>query len=157
MMVDRLTVSALRGPPSNVPLQPTAEQRSAELWTTPLGSNAANPRTPRPEGGSAASTQISYHPHSGWFEEALPGRAINGEGSRGAMRTRHHFGLYVQVQLLLMTIFFFLILDATLYLSLIFDSLLDLAGSEENLLTFSTLERPSLFASHRQSRWLTPI
>jgi hypothetical protein len=25
--------------------------------------------------------KISYHPHSGWFEEALPGRAINGEGS----------------------------------------------------------------------------
>jgi hypothetical protein len=34
---------------------------------------------------------------------------------------------------------------------------LSLAGSEENLLTFSTLERQSLFTSHRQSRWLTPI
>jgi hypothetical protein len=70
--------------------------------------------------------KISYHPHSGWFEEALPGRAINGEGSRGAMRTRHHFGLNVQVQLLLMTIFFFLLPNAAPYLSLIFDSLIDL-------------------------------
>src|SRR5918999_2938589 len=54
---------------------------------------------------NAACCKISYHPHSGWFEEALPGRAINGEGFRRVMRTRHHFGLYVQVQLLLMTIF----------------------------------------------------
>ena len=44
------------------------------------------------------------------------------------MRACHHFGLNVQVQLLLMTIFFFLIPDATPYLSLIFDSLLDLGG-----------------------------
>jgi hypothetical protein len=42
------------------------------------------------------------------------------------MRTRHHFGLNVQVQLLLMTIFFFLLPNAAPYLSLIFDSLLDL-------------------------------
>jgi hypothetical protein len=62
------------------------------------------------------------------YEEALQGRAINGEGSRRAMRTRHHFGLNVQVQLLLMTIFFFLIPDAAPYLSLIFDSPLDLGG-----------------------------
>src|ERR687896_711700 len=42
------------------------------------------------------------------------------------MRTHHHFGLNVQVQLLLMTIFFFLLPNAAPYLSLIFDSLLDL-------------------------------
>jgi hypothetical protein len=44
------------------------------------------------------------------------------------MKTRHHSGLNVQVQLLLMTIFFFLIPDAAPYLSLIFDPLLDLGG-----------------------------
>jgi hypothetical protein len=100
---------------------------------------------------------ISYHPHSGWFEEALPGRAINGEGSREAMRTHHHFGLNVQVQLLLTTIFFFLIRMQPLTFLSFSILLLTLAGSEENLLTFNTLERQSLFASHRQSRWLTPI
>jgi len=29
--------------------------------------------------------RISYHPHSGWYEEALPGRAISGEGPIGAI------------------------------------------------------------------------
>jgi hypothetical protein len=38
------------------------------------------------------------------------------------------FGLNAQVQLVLMMIFFFLLPDAALYLSLIFDSLLDLGG-----------------------------
>jgi hypothetical protein len=77
---------------------------------------------------------ISYHPHSGWFEEALPGRAINGEGSREAMRTHHHFGLNVQVQLLLTTIFFFLIRMQPLTFLSFSILLLTLAGSEENLL-----------------------
>jgi transposase len=32
-----------------------------------------------------AWSKISYHPHSGWYEEALPGRAISGEGPIGAI------------------------------------------------------------------------
>jgi hypothetical protein len=50
------------------------------------------------------------------------------------MRTHHHFGLNVQVQLLLTTIFFFLIRMQPLTFLSFSILLLTLAGSEENLL-----------------------
>jgi hypothetical protein len=67
------------------------------------------------------------------------------------MRTRHHFGLNVQVQLLLMTIFFFLIPDAAPYLSLIFDSLLDLGGFKRKIYLHSAPWNGRAF-SHRTGR-----
>jgi uncharacterized protein YjbI with pentapeptide repeats len=36
-------------------------------------------------GAQLQHAEISYHPHSGWYEEALPGRAISGEGPIGAI------------------------------------------------------------------------
>ena len=39
----------------NDTLQPTAGQRSTELWAPPAASSATNRRIPRTEGGSAAS------------------------------------------------------------------------------------------------------
>ena len=40
----------------NAQLQPTAGQRSTELWAPPAASSATNRRIPRMEGGSAASS-----------------------------------------------------------------------------------------------------